>query len=225
MRNPISYNYHLNNILFDRVFLFNDLGIYFDPTLSFNDHYIHIQNKASSMLGFINRSCKDFNNPLALKSLYCSIVRSVLDYGCTVWCPNSTGAIKAIDSIQNRFLRIIQIRCSIKRIPHLSYRPLLSYLKLETLKNRRKRLDLCFLYKLTNGDINCHELLSSLNFNVPHRSTTQMNTFYVPLQRSNYSQNAPINIIMQLVNHLSVDLFSCKSIDVFNYYLNSFLGD
>ncbi|KAE9543033.1 hypothetical protein AGLY_002944 [Aphis glycines] len=34
-----------------------------------------------------------------------------------------------------------------------------------------------------------------------------MNTFYVPLQRLNYGQNAPINRIMQFVYHLSVDLF------------------
>jgi hypothetical protein len=113
IRNPISYNYHLNNVKLDRVSLYKDLGIYFNPFLSFNDHYIHIQNKASSMLGFINRSCKDFIKPLALKSLYCSFVRSLFDYGSTVWSPQTIGAIKGIDSIQYRFIRIIQFRCDI----------------------------------------------------------------------------------------------------------------
>lgn len=104
IRNPISHNYYLNNVKLECVFLFKDLEIYFNPYLSFNDHYIHIQNKASSMLGFINHSCKDFINPLLLKSHNCSFIRSLLDYGSTVWYPLSIDAIKGIDSIQNRFL-------------------------------------------------------------------------------------------------------------------------
>lgn len=176
------------------------------------------------MLGFINRSCKDFVNPLALKSLYCSFVRSLLDYGSIVWSSQSIGATKSLESIQNRFLRIIQLRCCIERAPHSSYQPLLSYLKLETLVNRRKRLDLCFIFKLTNGYINCPELLSLLNFNIPNRRTRQLNTFYVQLQRSNYGLNAPMNRSMQLVNYLNVDLFSCVSLKDFNSYLNNILA-
>jgi len=42
IRNPMSYNYYLNNILLDRVSLYKDLGIYSDSSLTFNDHYIHI---------------------------------------------------------------------------------------------------------------------------------------------------------------------------------------
>jgi len=116
-RNPALNNYYIDNIKLDRVYLYKDLGIYFDPSLSFNEHYIYIQNKASSMLGFINRSCKDFVNPLALKSLYCSFVRSLLDYGSIVESPQSIDALKSMESIQNRFLRIIQFKCSIERAP------------------------------------------------------------------------------------------------------------
>lgn len=108
IRNPISHNYYLNNIKLDCVFLYKDIRIDFDPSLLFNDHYIHlgyfhIQNKASSMLGFINRSCKDFINLLTLKSLYYFFVRSLLDYGSIVFSPQSISAIKNINSIQNRF--------------------------------------------------------------------------------------------------------------------------
>jgi hypothetical protein len=42
IRNPISHNHYLNNIKLDRIFLYKDLEIYFDLSLSFNDHYIHI---------------------------------------------------------------------------------------------------------------------------------------------------------------------------------------
>lgn len=63
-----------------RVYKNNDLGIIFDACLSFNEHYLSNQNKASCMFGFINRRCKSFNNPYVLKALYCSYVRSILDY-------------------------------------------------------------------------------------------------------------------------------------------------
>jgi hypothetical protein len=56
-----------------------------------------------------------------------------------------------------------------------------------------------------------------------NRRTKQLYTFYVPLQRSKYGQNAAINRLMQLVNYLNVDMFSCVSLNDFNYYLNNLL--
>jgi len=66
--------YFLNGVELERVNLVKDLSVYLDSSLSFNDHYIHIQNRASSMLGFIMRSCNNFDNPLALKSLYTIVI-------------------------------------------------------------------------------------------------------------------------------------------------------
>jgi hypothetical protein len=37
------------------------------------------------MLGLINQSRTRFNNPYALKALYCSYVRSILEYNSIVW--------------------------------------------------------------------------------------------------------------------------------------------
>jgi len=128
-----------------RVYKNDDLGIIFDESLTFNEHYLCIQNKASSMLGFINRSCKSFNNPYALKALYYSYVRSILDYASMVWSPSRIGPIHAIESIQNRFLRFLSFKCDIQRQLHSSYLPLLTVLNMESLEIRRKRLDLCFI--------------------------------------------------------------------------------
>lgn len=47
------------------------------------------------------------------------------------------------------------------------------------LNERRKKIDLKFLYKIVNGIINCPELLSCFNFNVPHRRNKSNNTFYI----------------------------------------------
>jgi hypothetical protein len=130
------------------------------------------------------------------------------------------GPNKAIESIQNRFLRTVSFRCNVIRQPHTSYQPLLSFLNLESLETRRIRLDLCFILKLLNGDIYCPNLLAKLTFNIPNRSTRQSNTFYVPFQSTNYSKNAPVNRCMLLVNKYNPDLFLCTTINAFNIYLN-----
>jgi len=65
------------------------------------------------MLGFVSRVCLDFNNPIALKSLYCSYVRSILDYNSVIWSPYISGTTDAIEAIQNRFLRLLVFKCGV----------------------------------------------------------------------------------------------------------------
>lgn len=87
--------FFLNGIELDLVNHVKDLVIiYVDSSHSINDHLIYIQSKASSLLGFIIRSCNNFNNPIALKSLYCAFVRSALDYNSVIWSPYTSGLLK-----------------------------------------------------------------------------------------------------------------------------------
>jgi hypothetical protein len=58
------------------------------------------------MLGLIMRSCNNFDNHLALKSLYCAFVRSILNYNSIIWSPCTSGLIHSLEVIQNRFLRL-----------------------------------------------------------------------------------------------------------------------
>jgi len=106
--------YFLNGIELERVNQVKDLGVYLDSSLSFNDHHVHIQNRASSMLGFIMRSCNNFDNPLALKSFNYALVRSIFDYNSIIWSPYTFGTIYSLETIQNRFLRLISIKCNVK---------------------------------------------------------------------------------------------------------------
>ncbi|XP_062537943.1 uncharacterized protein LOC134206265 [Armigeres subalbatus] len=48
----------------------------------------HVIEKASRTLGFIFRVAKGFTDVYCLKSLYCSLVRSTLEYCSAVWHPN-----------------------------------------------------------------------------------------------------------------------------------------
>lgn len=79
---------YLNSVQPVRVNRLKHLDINADSSLSFNEHCVYTQNRASSMISFINRSCKDFDSPPAFKSLgYCAFVRSVFDYSSIVRSP------------------------------------------------------------------------------------------------------------------------------------------
>jgi len=57
-----------------RVFQFKDLGIIFDRKLHFSLHTEMIINKAFRNLGFINRTCAAFSDPIPLKILCVSLL-------------------------------------------------------------------------------------------------------------------------------------------------------
>jgi len=167
-----------------RVSHFKDLGICFNSSLSFNDHYAYIKNKSSSMLGLVSRMCLNFNNSIALKSLY-------IDYNSVIWSPHMSGPTEVIETILNRFLRFLAFKYNVQRQRHTLYSPLLTLTSLETLQIRGTRLDICFTFKLLNGIINCSELLSKFNFLVPNTRTRESNKFYVQFCGTNYDKKAP----------------------------------
>ncbi|KAF0701549.1 Uncharacterized protein FWK35_00037396, partial [Aphis craccivora] len=107
-------------------------------------------------MGFIIRNCTDFSDKHALRSLYCSLIRCICEYGSIIWSPYQISYKLKLENIQQKCLRFLSYKCSIPRYPHFSYSPqpaLLSILNLETLERRRLRLDLYFAYKLFSGII------------------------------------------------------------------------
>ena len=67
VRNPILFDYRINEICQERVTLMKDLGVLYDEKLTFTDHISFITSKSSSMLCFVLRICKDFDDVLLLK--------------------------------------------------------------------------------------------------------------------------------------------------------------
>lgn len=212
------FNYNLNNCPAQRVSLVNDLGIFFDTKLKFIDHIHKIKNKASSKLGFLKRCCSKFNNPLALKNIYFSLVRSQLEYAPLIWSPNSIQLTQNLESIQNSFLRFLSFKCRIERQPHSGYDGVLGFFDMTSLKTRRNYLNLNFLFKLLNYEIDCKSLLENLNFNTNPKNTRNNNLFFLRNTKTNYSLNSPANMIMSLGNLANLDLFHCSNNDIKQIY-------
>lgn len=69
----------VDNIL---LLLINDLGIILTADLSFNAHISKIYGKSLRVLDleFIKHSCLDFNDSLCIKILYCSLIKTPLEF-------------------------------------------------------------------------------------------------------------------------------------------------
>jgi len=81
----ITYNYFIDSeILLRSTSPIKDLGILCVPKLKLDCHINKITNKSHQLLGFINRNCADFTDKFALKSIYCSLVRSTCEYGSVI---------------------------------------------------------------------------------------------------------------------------------------------
>jgi len=83
-----------------------DLGIYFDPKQKFVCHNTNIDNRSNKILDFIVRNCADFDDSLALKSIYCSLVCSICKYASRIWSPYQSGHKHIIEKIQRKFLHL-----------------------------------------------------------------------------------------------------------------------
>ena len=94
----------IDNNTFNRVTIIRDLGILFDQNMSFSSHIDVTVFKAFSMLGFMIRICPKFYDPLFLKNVYYSHVRSHLEYGFVVWYSVKVVQIQKTESVQTKFL-------------------------------------------------------------------------------------------------------------------------
>ncbi|XP_062699172.1 uncharacterized protein LOC134284397, partial [Aedes albopictus] len=99
---PIRFEYSMDSAMLQRVNSIKDLGITLDSKLKFNEHISKTIAKANSMLGFLRRNTADFDDIYALKALYCSLVRSGLEYGVQIWAPYRGVHELRIENVQKR---------------------------------------------------------------------------------------------------------------------------
>ena len=101
-------------------------------------------NRSNKLLGLIKRTFKALDKESFL-ILYKSLIRSILDYGGSVYYPSTKKNIQLIENIQRHATRILP------ELRGLTYSERLESLKLPTLFYRRKRYDLIQLYKIVHG--------------------------------------------------------------------------
>ena len=200
LKSPISFKYAINGTnLQSLVNSVTDLGFVLCPTLSPNLYIGHVCCKSLKILCFIKRITTEFKLASPLKALYCSLVRPILEYGSVIWDLNTAQNVIMLERVQNKFLKYISHVLKIECPPH-NYLPVIKYLKLDSLADRRRANNLKFLSKLLTGQIDSPHLLSLIPLNVPPRSTRQHTTFSLPTSSTNYGLNEPLRRCMSIAN-------------------------
>jgi len=121
----------------------SDLGTTVKSNLTWNSHVIRTVAKANQMLGFIKRSIGYKSNTDIRKTLYLSLVRSVLEYCSSVWSPTSRNLTALIEGVQRRATKYILGPSA----EHLDYKSRLSRLGLLPLSHQREMSDVVVFVK------------------------------------------------------------------------------
>ena len=83
-RSPILAPLQLGGTTLEVTAEFSDLAFLTNHKLSRNSLLHKIFSKANKVLGCINGNCREFRDVLTLRTLYCALVRSQLEYGSVV---------------------------------------------------------------------------------------------------------------------------------------------
>ena len=191
-----------------------DLGILFESPLSFNQHISTIVKKANSRLGIILKIFK-LKDPLNALTLYKSYVRSILEFSSIVWSPFTQSNINKIEVIQKRFCN------SIPRLRSLKYQEQLNTLRIYSLKARRLRYQLIFLFKLIHGlvDLKLDDFFQYSNTS----NTRSHNLSFVPkCSRNNYRRYFFAVDVINYWNDLSDSEVNVASINQFKSSIDTF---
>lgn len=191
----------MNQSPLDRVNSIKDLGLILDGKLRFNEHISMTIAKANSMLGFLRRNTAQFDDVHAMKSLYCSLVRSVLEYGVQIWAPYHAVHVSRIERIQKRF-----VKTALRRLPWTNPENLPPYehrcalIGLQTLSSRRCFLQRLFVYDVLSNHIDCSSVLQNINIHAPIRQLRYNYFLWTPGHRTAYGYNNPLDRCCRLFN-------------------------
>jgi len=76
-------------------------------------------NKTTRMFSFLKRNCSEFNDPTCLKTLYCSLIRSLVEYGSIILSPYQSGLVTKIEMIHKHYLNMMRIEIGKINIPSI----------------------------------------------------------------------------------------------------------
>lgn len=207
LKKPITYDYTMEGRKLIRVEEMRDLGVILDSKLTFSKHINAMVSKSFKTLGFIKRTCRFFKNEQTLSRLYCSFVRSQVEYASLVWDPILSNQCNQVERVQKKYIKYVHSKINGVNSQFLRYDDLLNEHNMHSLAQRRECAKILYLHKLLNGKENNDLLLGRFQFNVT-RSTRSTDLFYLPSRRVNCNVRAPVSSLSNLANkHAHIDLF------------------
>jgi hypothetical protein len=221
---PQHYVYEIGGSPLDRVERVKDLGVIMVPSLNPLEHILHITKKANASLGLVMRASRDGFSVQSLRHLYISLVRPHLEYASVVWSPYQRNHCEIIEKIQRRFLKLIGVRLGFNYL-NVPVADLQHELSLSSLETRRNKLDLIFLFKLVNNEIDSPHLLELVDLRIPSRNTRSNELFSRRPANTWYGYHSSVPRLLRLGNAVSSQVcFFSTSLVVFRRQLENLIN-
>ena len=174
---------NINGKQLKHVSVFKMLGVMINNRLTWCDHVDYICGKAAKRLYFLCLLRRAGKPPKDIVTVFCSVIRSVLEYACEVWHPGLTQEQSdKIEHLQKRALRIAY--------PDQEYKGAMEIAGLIPLHQRREARCLNFFTNLKKEDHKLHYLL-------PEQSTVKnlrsCHEYRPPLFKTERFKKSPIN--------------------------------
>lgn len=128
----------------ERVTSYKLLGVYISSDLTWNVHAENVFKKANKRIYALRLLRKSGVSQVDLVKIYCSLIRSILEYASPVWAALSDYLANLIESIQRKALRIV--------FPGVEYQDALIQSGLQCLSTRRTNACLKFMNCSTNSE-------------------------------------------------------------------------
>lgn len=142
-KNSTKCSYRIVESVLNKVKVIRDLGIILDGLLRFHRHLESIIGRANGVQDLMLRMSGSFKNLEYIITLYNSFVRSIWEYGFTIWSPFYEVPKHRIEDVQNKLLRYLRYRMS-QRDLQMDVIEVGKLHGLATLEHRRKFQDLCY---------------------------------------------------------------------------------
>lgn len=218
----LTHEYTLDGSILNRPYVIKDLGVIFDPKLSFASHIDATVAAAYKGLGFLVRNMKGFKYLDTLRLLFITFVRSKLEYASVVWSPIYHIHITSIERVQRRFFKSAAFVLD-NSYPYRGTPQEVFYerFNMSSLINRRAMHSVILLYKIVNNTLNSENIVALLDFHVPRYSARSNHLFFVKNHRTNIYKCSPI--YQMITNYASIesrlDILFCTISDIKKIYM------
>ena len=145
--NPV---FTLNNVVLERVYSFQYLGVTLDPALKFIEHRKNVVANVRHKLNQLAKVRYHTDTETAL-TIYTSMVTPTLDYADFIWDRENKGESEELQGLQNKGLRTVY-KVKLQKNPVMNTEQLHNVSKCLKLIDRRDRHLLFYAYTLAQND-------------------------------------------------------------------------
>ena len=154
------------------------LGVTISEDLKWESHINNICGKANKTLGFLRHNL-NISSTSVKEQAYKSLVRTSLEYACSVWDPHLKADINKIEMVQRRAARYVTNR----QRNTSSVGDMLQQLKWRSLEDRRRGACLVMMYKISHDKVAVNKS-DKLSPPLRHSRNMHSRSYQVPLCRT-----------------------------------------